>query len=521
MASLPVRTLMICAILLLIAALGCGSTGSTDRSVSAGHDIAAGSDIPSETPPDIAPETAARSAPAQATASAHDGAVLQIAAAPDADWQTTATRIVDFALQDGYAYDKLGELCDTVGPRLAGSDGMRRAIAWAERTMNAAGFDSVWTEPVTVPHWVRGQEWARCTAPVAFDLVMTGLGLSDGTGPDGVEAEILAVRDFDELEARSDEAAGKIVLFNEPWDGYGKTVRYRVDGASAAARHGAVACLIRSVTGTSLATPHTGMMSYDEDAPRIPTAALSVEDAGRLYRMCQRGLAPRVHLYMEAQNLGETTDANVMGEIRGRERPEEIVLLGGHLDSWDVGTCAHDDGAGCAITLAAARLLKEMGLVPRRTLRVVLYTCEELGGYGGRAYQQAHQAELDQYVAALESDSGAFPPAGFTVRADSLVIERVAAYCAPLTTLGASDVRAGWSGVDIRPLTEDGVPGIGHRVHGERYFDYHHSPADTFDKIDPDDLARNVAAVAALIYAIAEDPVSLRQLADATTGSTH
>jgi len=521
MVPLPARTLMIGAALLLVATFGCSSTGSADRSVGAADNVATGSDTPPDMPPDMAPEMPAQDSPAQATPAATAGADLQIAAASDADWPATATRIIDFALQDGYAYDKLGELCDTVGPRLTGSDGMRRAIAWAERTMNAAGFDSVWTEPVTVPYWVRGREWARCTAPVAFDLVMTGLGLSDGTGPDGIEAEILAVRDFDELAARSDEAAGKIVLFNQPWEGYGKTVRYRVDGASAAARHGAVACLIRSVTGTSLATPHTGMMSYDDDAPRIPTAALSVEDAGRLYRMCQRGLAPRVHLYMEAQNLGETIDANVMGEIRGRERPEEILLLGGHLDSWDVGTCAHDDGAGCVITLAAARLLKEMGLVPRRTLRVVLYTGEELGGYGGRAYQQAHQAELDRYVAALESDSGAFAPAGFTVRADSLVIERVAAYCAPLATLGANEVRAGWSGVDIRPLTEDGVPGIGHRVHGERYFDYHHSPADTFDKIDRDDLARNVAAVAALIYAIAEDPVSLRQSADATTGSTH
>jgi len=223
MVPLPARTLMIGAALLLVATFGCSSTGSADRSVGAADNVATGSDTPQDSP-------------AQATPAATAGADLQIAAASDADWPATATRIIDFALQDGYAYDKLGELCDTVGPRLTGSDGMRRAIAWAERTMNAAGFDSVWTEPVTVPHWVRGREWARCTAPVAFDLVMTGLGLSDGTGPDGIEAEILAVRDFDELAARSDEAAGKIVLFNQPWEGYGKTVRYRVDGASAAAR---------------------------------------------------------------------------------------------------------------------------------------------------------------------------------------------------------------------------------------------------------------------------------------------
>jgi carboxypeptidase Q len=347
---------------------------------------------------------------------------------------------------------------------------------------------------------------------------MSGLGLSDGTGPDGIEAEILAVRDFEELEQRAAEAAGKIVLFNPPWEGYGKTVQYRTRGASQAARHGALACLVRSVTHTSLATPHTGMMHYEDDAPRIPAAAITIEDAGRLHRLSQRGFQPRVHLYMEAENHGETTDANVMGEIRGRERPDEIVLVGGHLDSWDVGTCAHDDGAGCVIALAAARLLKAMDLVPRRTVRVVLYTCEEMGGYGGRAYRDAHLAELDRYVAALESDSGAFPPAGFTVRADSLVIERIAAYCAPLTEVGADGVREGWSGVDIRPLTEEGVPGIGHRVHGEDYFLYHHSPADTFDKIVPEDLANNVAAVAALLYAVAEDPVSVRTL-PASAGS--
>jgi carboxypeptidase Q len=341
---------------------------------------------------------------------------------------------------------------------------------------------------------------------------MSGLGLSDGTGPDGIEAEILAVRDFEELEQRADRAAGKIVLFYPPWEGYGKTVQYRSRGASAAARHGAVACLIRSVTDTSLATPHTGMMHYDDDVTRIPAAAVTVEDAGRLYRLYQRGLAPRVHLYMEAQNRGETTDANVIGEVRGREFPEQIVLVGGHLDSWDVGTCAHDDGAGCVIALAAVRLLKIMDLIPRRSLRVVLFAGEEMGGYGGRAYREAHRDEADHYAAALESDSGAFPPAGFTVRADSLVIERIAGYCAPLAMIGADEVREGWSGVDIRPLTEEGVPGIGHRVHNEPYFSYHHSPADTFDKIDPEQLAKNVAAVAALLYAIADDEVSLRSL---------
>jgi len=272
--------------------------------------------------------------------------------------------LLDSALDDDYTYDKLGELCDTIGPRLTGSPNMKKAIAWSVRSMKEAGFDSVWTEPVTVPYWTRGREWARCTSPIEFDLILSGMGLSDGTGPDGIEAEILAVRNFDELEARADEAAGKIVLFNPPWEGYGKTVQYRVKGASAAARHGAVAVLIRSVTGVSLGAPHTGMMQYDDDAPRIPIAALTVEDSGRLYRMHQRGLKPVVKLYMEAANHDDVTSYNVVGDIRGRQHPEEIVLMGGHLDSWDVGTCAQDDGAGVALTLGAARMILQQDTRP-------------------------------------------------------------------------------------------------------------------------------------------------------------
>ncbi|MFN2369593.1 MAG: M20/M25/M40 family metallo-hydrolase [Candidatus Krumholzibacteriia bacterium] len=420
----------------------------------------------------------------------------------------SAATLADLA--DPWAYRTLGELCDTIGPRLAGSPAMARAVAWAEQTMKAAGCDSVWTEPVTIPHWTRGREWARCTAPVEFDLVMTGLGLSDGTGPDGIEAEVLAVRDFDELDARAAEAAGRIVLFNMAWEGYGPTVQYRSQGASRAARHGAVAVLIRSVTGNSLATPHTGMMRYEEGVPRIPAAAVTVEDAGRLQRLADAGLAPRVRLMMEARNRGETVCHNVIGEIRGAAKPQEIVLVAGHLDSWDVGTGAHDDGAGCVIALAAARRLLAGGARPERTVRVVFYTAEEIGGLGGTAYRDAHRDELPRHVAALESDSGAFAPAGFTVQGDSLIVAAVADHALAVAALGAGKVSPGWSGVDIGPICREGVPGIGHRVDGARYFDYHHSPADTFDKIDPQDLARNVAAVAGLVRAICSDPVSLR-----------
>jgi carboxypeptidase Q len=433
--------------------------------------------------------------------------------------------IVDGALADPWAYDKLGELCDTVGHRLTASPGMKRAIAWSERTLREAGCDTVWREPVTVPHWTRGEEWARCVAPVAFDLDMVSMGLSEGTGGEPLEAEVLAVRDWEEFEARKDEARGKIVLFNMPWEGYGKTVQYRVKGASTVARHGAVACLIRSVTDVSLGAPHTGMMRYEDDAPRIPMAALTVEDAGRLHRMCQRGLKPRVRLSMEATNHDSTTSWNVIGDIRGRERPDEIVLVSGHLDSWDVGTGAHDDGAGVVLTMAAARQLLQQGLRPRRTVRVVHYTCEEMGVYGGKAYLAAHRHELDRHVIALESDSGAFPPRGFTVDADSTVVAELARRAAPLARLAPEHwrVRKGGSGADVGFIVREGVTGVGHRVDTSHYFDVHHSRADTFDKIDPDALARNVAAVAGLIYLVAETPADLgpAPLASLPGGSPH
>ncbi len=433
-------------------------------------------------------------------------------------------QLMHAALNSDYTYDKLGELCDTVGHRLSGSPGMKKAIEWSVQSMREAGFDSVWTEPVTVPYWTRGREWARCTAPVEFDLVMSGLGLSDGTGPESIEAEIMAVANFEELEERSAEAEGKIVLFNPPWEGYGRTVKYRVDAASIAARHGAVAALVRSMTGNSLGAPHTGMMSYAEDAPRIPVAALTVEDAGRLHRMCQRGLKPMVELYMEATNHGETTSYNVVGDIHGRELPEELVLLGGHLDSWDVGTCAQDDGAGVALSLGAAQLLLQQDLRPRRTVRVVHFTCEEMGGHGGRAYLEAHRHELDRHVMALESDAGSYPPLGFSVDADSLVIEHISRITAPLARVapGSWKVRQGGSGVDVGPIVREGVPGVGHWVDTTHYFDVHHSLADTFEKIDPDILARNVAVMAGLIFAVAEEPVSLREiLTDSTPDGGH
>jgi carboxypeptidase Q len=432
--------------------------------------------------------------------------VLSLLAAPSQAEDPQLTDLVDAALADSYAYEKLAELCDEIGPRLVGSAGMDRAIEWSVRTMKEAGFDSVWTEEVVIPHWTRGKEWARVTAPMTFDLDMIGLGLSDGTGPEGIEAEVMVVGGYEELSIRSGEVAGKIVLFDMPWEGYGSVAEYRVRGASAAAEFGAVAMLVRSAASASLGAPHTGMMKYTDSAPRIPAAALTVEDSGRLRRLAEKGYKTRVHLYMEATNHGNIISHNVIGDIRGRELPDEIVLLAGHLDSWDVGTGAQDDGAGVVLALAAARQFLQQDFRPRRTLRVVHYTAEEIGVHGGKAYLEAHRHELDRHLLALESDSGSYEPRGFTIDADNFVITELIGRAAPLARLAPDDwsVHRGGSGADIGSIVREGVIGVGHRVDNPHYFDVHHSRADTFEKVDPDILARNVAAIAGFAYVVAE-----------------
>jgi carboxypeptidase Q len=415
--------------------------------------------------------------------------------------------VIDHALRDTFAHAALRELCDEVGPRLAGSAGMRRAHRWAERHLRAAGADTVWLEPVTVPRWERGVEWARLVHPYDAPLTMLGLGRSVGTG--GVlEAEVMAVGDWDELDERQDEVTGKIVVFDPPWRSYGYNVRYRTQAASRAAAYGAVGALVRPA-GFGQNTPHTGVMRYDDAHPRVPAASLSEEGAALLHRLADAGARPRVALSMTARNLEPGPCANVVAELRGRELPEEIVLIAGHLDAWDTGSGAHDDGAGCTIMVAALDVLRDLDLRPRRTLRVVLYTSEEYGGHGGRVYAEAHADEIDRHVLALESDAGCFAPAGFSVKADSTAIAALAPYAAGLARVGADSVYAGWAGVDIGPLVDRGVLGVGHRVHGRDYFRYHHGPADVYDAVDPEHLAANVAAVAAFAYAVADSPTPL------------
>jgi carboxypeptidase Q len=342
---------------------------------------------------------------------------------------------------------------------------------------------------------------------------MVGLGNSVGTPAGGVEAEALVVSSFDELQARAADARGRIVVYNVPYTGYGATVRYRVQGPSTAARLGAVAVLVRSVTPRSLFTPHTGTLVYDTAAPRIPAAAITVEDAELLARLQQKGQRVTVRLTMGARMLPDAPSRNVVAEIRGRETPEEVVVMGGHIDSWDVGQGAMDDGGGVVVAWEALRLMKSLGLRPRRTVRVVAWTNEENGGRGGAGYRDAHRAELPRHVLAIESDNGAFKPSGFGFTGSDAARARVTEVARLLARIGADTVTSGGGGADIGPIMELGVPGMSPNVDGSRYFWYHHSEADTMDKLDPRDMGLLTAALAVMAYVVADLPESLPRAA--------
>lgn len=419
-------------------------------------------------------------------------------------YRPVADRIINAALQDSSAYDRLTQLVDRFGSRFSGSESLERALDWVLEQMESDGLQNVHGEPAMVPHWVRGDESAQLLEPRRKELPMLGLGGSIGTPPEGITAEVMVVQSFEELTERAEEARGKIVLFNAPWRGYGPTVRYRTRGAIAAAQVGAVASLIRSVTPYSMNTPHTGAMSYSDDVPRIPHAAITAEDAGMLQRMQDRGERMVVELHMAAKTLPDSPSRNVMAEIAGSERPEEVVVLGGHIDSWDVGQGAMDDGGGSVAAWEAVNLLKRLGLRPRRTVRVVLWTNEENGLRGGNAYHDAHRDQLDAHVLAIESDGGVFAPSGFSFTGSDAALEILQQIGTLLDGIEASEMTRGGSGADIGPIVSEGVPGLGLQVDETRYFWYHHTDADTIDKLDPREMAMCVAAMAVVSYVVAD-----------------
>jgi len=419
-------------------------------------------------------------------------------------YQKIANDIIEASLSDSLSYNRLAYLCDTFGPRLSGSTNLENAIDWILEAMKKDGLTNVRGEKVKVPVWIRGKESARLIEPFAKDLAMLGLGGSIGTPRAGIRGEVIVVNSFEELDDRKDEVKGRIVLFNAEFTTYGETVQYRYKGAQAAAQYGAVASLIRSVGPWSMNTPHTGGMAYSDTIPKIPHAALTPEDAMMLRRIHDRGDKIILELKMKAKMAADRYSRNVVAEFLGSEFPEEVVVLGGHIDSWDVGQGAQDDAGGCLAAWHAVKLIKDLGLQPRRTLRVVMWTNEENGGRGNKAYRDAHRAELDNHVAAIESDGGVFKPKGFGFSGSAEAMDIVSEIGTLLDRIGAGEITEGGRAADVTPLNDEGVPVMSLKVDGSKYFWYHHTNADTFDKVDRDELNRCMAAMAIMAFVLAD-----------------
>jgi hypothetical protein len=423
----------------------------------------------------------------------------------------TAEALRERAFAGSQAARWVQSLTDHVGPRLTGSPGDAAAVSWALETLRALGFTHVHAEKVVSHVWRRGIETGEVTSPVAQRLVLTALGGSVATPPQGIEAEVVEFPSLEALPAQAAAVQGKIVFFNKRMvragdgSGYSTAVDVRSHGPARAAKLGAVAVLIRSIGTDHNRTPHTGGTDYEEGAPKIPAAALSIPDAELLERLLQEKKPVRVRLTLSCHDDSDAETANVIGEVAGRDKPQEVVLLGAHLDSWDLATGAIDDGAGCAIVMEAARLVGELPRHPHRTVRVVLYANEEHGLAGGRAYRQTHAAELPLHAAALEADSGTDSPTAFTWNAGPTAEPLVREIAALLAPVGAGRILPhSFGGADIGPLREEGVPVFSIQQDSSRYFDYHHTANDTFDKIVPASLDRMVAAVAGFAYIAAE-----------------
>ena len=445
-------------------------------------------------------------------------------------YKPQADKLISAALADTDGYANLTYLCDHIGRRISGSEPLERAVVWSADLMRKEGLANVTVQQAMVPHWVRGKESGAIVAPVAKPLHMLGLGMSVATPPGGLTAEVVVVSNFEELKALPPGAArGKIVVYNAPYEGYGKTVMYRIAGASQAAALGAVAVLVRSITPLAVQLPHTGTLIYDEKMPKIPAAAISLEDAMMLARLAKEAAPVEVHLDMEAHVEADAPSANVMGEIVGSEKPDEVVVLGGHIDSWDVGQGAQDDGSGIMATLEAVNLIKKSGLVPKRTIRIVFWVNEENGGAGGIAYRKALGDKVGSQVAAIEMDGGAETPVGYGYGSGgrrrtmpgkpaegpdlSLEEQHSLGLLKDIGTLlkpvGADTIRAGGGGSDIEPLMMAGVPGLGEMTTDAHYFDWHHTEADTLDKVDPVEFRKNIASLAVMTYVLADMPEKL------------
>src|SRR5437667_283145 len=429
-------------------------------------------------------------------------------------------RLQQAALNSDYAYRQVPHLANTIGPRLSGSAQAAKSVQYVASELKAIGCE-VQLERVMVPHWVRGDETA---ALVQFPgqaenttqkIVLCALGASVATPADGIVAEVITVRNFDEMKALPrDKVAGKIVLLNYPFDkqmageghgdeAYGEAVVYRSDGPSAAARQGAVACLIRSVGGADYRLPHTGQTDYANDAPKIPAGAVTAEDADLIVDLLRQGPV-RMKLILTPQQLPDVESYNVIGDIKGSEHPEQVIIVSGHLDSWDLGTGAIDDAAGVGVSMEAANLIQNLHLKPRRTIRAIAWMNEENGSAGSKQYWKDHEKEASNHFAAMETDGGAGHPVGINIKGKPEVKKMLAAVAAILQESGAGVLNfVEHCGADIEPLEKAGVTAFSPIQDSRFYFNYHHTAADTLDKIVPKELAEDSAVVAVAAYGLA------------------
>ncbi len=429
-------------------------------------------------------------------------------------------RLQQAALNSDYAYRQVAHLANNIGPRLSGSAQAAKSVAYVAGELKAIGCE-MQLEKVMVPHWVRGEETAALVQfpgqaeSTTQKIVLCALGASVATPANGLTADVIAVRNFDELKSLArDKVAGKIVLFNYSFDkqmaaegrggeAYGEAVVYRADGPSAAARQGAVACLIRSVGGADYRLPHTGQTQYADNAPKIPAGAVTAEDADLIVDLVRQGPV-KMKLILAPQQLPDVESYNVIGDIKGSEHPEQVIIVSGHLDSWDLGTGAIDDGAGVAVSMEAANLIQKLHLKPKRTIRVIAWMNEENGSAGSKQYEKDHEKEWSNHFAAMETDGGAGHPIGINIKGKFEIKKLLAPVVAILEESGAGGTNfAEHVGADIEPMEKADVPAFSPIQDSRFYFNYHHTAADTLDKIVPKELAENSAVVAVVIYALA------------------
>lgn len=423
-----------------------------------------------------------------------------------AEYEKKAEKLIDAIMSDSTAYQRLGYLTDVFGSRLSGSANLERALDWMYAEMKSDGLDNVTKDSVMVPHWVRGLERCDIISPLNHNMLVASYGGSISTPDGGITAEVYVVNSFEQLKNNADKAKGKIVVYNAPFLNYGQAVQYRFHGAVRAAEVGAVASLARSVTPQNMNSVHTGMMVYVDSITKIPHGAITIEDAELLQRLQDRGITPKIKLVLESETLPDALSYNLYSELSGIENPDEIIAHGGHIDSWDMGTGAHDDACACVASWEVIRKIKQLNLKPKRTLRAVMWANEENGVRGGNAYRDKHKDE--KHVLMFEFDSGCFAPSAIRFSGSDTLLQIVKFFEPILRKIDSIEVVKGGGGVDIGPMTRLGYPAmsLSTRDRGQ-YFSYHHSRNDTFDKIVFSDYNKCIAAIAVSLFIYSDLPI--------------